>query len=120
MAKQEIWIRVQDDLQEAHSLFCNLIDSGGKVCVNIDSYGRLFQKLKDIRERKTIQAEFYDLPDDEKKDRALKMMSVLKGLNLYTGKGSGETAGGDVDVSYLLIADECDKELQEWERVYSG
>lgn len=78
MAKQEIWIRLQADLKEGYSLLRSLIDNGGNVCgIDRDRCRLLFGRLRDIREKKSIQIEFDDLPDDEKSGRAKKMLEVL-------------------------------------------
>ena len=67
MAKQEIWIRLQDDLNKAYSVLRSLIDNEGCVCgLDMDACRLLFKRISDIKDNKSLQIEFDNLPDNEK------------------------------------------------------
>lgn len=138
MAKQEIWIRFQDDLSSAYSVLRSLIDNEDCVCgIDMDLCRLLFRRISDIKDNKSLQIEFDDLPDNEKTGRAKKMLEVLMQYHLNgvkrkeypTDKEIGEMSEQELDDytkhAFDDIADYSKKvrllnvEMQKWERDFS-
>lgn len=138
MAKQEVWIRLQDDLSSAYSVLRSLIDNEGCVCgIDMDLCRLLFRRISDIKDNKSLQIEFDDLPDNEKTGRAKKMLEVLMQYHLSgvkvkeyptdeeIGKMSEQELDDYTKHAFDDIADYSkkvrllDAEMQKWERDFS-
>lgn len=122
MAKQDIWIRLQDDLDRAYSVLRSLIDYEGCVCgLDMDSCRLLFKRISDIKDNKSLQIEFDNLPDNEKCGRAKKMLEVLMQYDLYGGKV--EEYDSDKELAkmrqYAHRVNSLDTEMQKWEKDFS-
>ena len=122
MAKQEIWIRLQDDLDRAYSVLRSLIDNEGCVCgLDLDSCRLLFKRISDIKDNKSLQIELDNLPDNEKCGRAKKMLEVLMQYDLYGGKV--EEYDSDKELAkmrqYAHKVNSLDTEMQKWEKDFS-
>lgn len=122
MAKQEIWIRLQDDLDRAYSVLRSLIDNEGCVCgLDLDSCRLLFKRISDIKDNKSLQIELDNLPDNEKCGRAKKMLEVLMQYDLYGGKV--EKYDSDKELAkmrqYAHKVNSLDTEMQKWEKDFS-
>lgn len=122
MAKQEIWIRLQDDLNKAYSVLRSLIDNEGCVCgLDMDACRLLFKRISDIKDNKSLQIEFDNLPDNEKCGRAKKMLEVLMQYDLYGGKV--EEYDSDKELAkmrqYAHKVNSLDTEMQKWEKDFS-
>ncbi len=122
MAKQEIWIRLQDDLDRAYSVLRSLIDNEGCVCgLDMDSCRLLFKRISDIKDNKSLQIEFDNLSDNEKCGRAKKMLEVLMQYDLYGGKV--EEYDSDKELAkmrqYAHKVSSLDTEMQKWEKDFS-
>ena len=123
MAKQDIWIRLQDDLDRAYSVLRSLIDNEGCVCgLDMDACRLLFKRISDIKDNKSLQIEFDNLPDNEKCGRAKKMLEVLMQYDLYGGKV--EEYDSDKELAkmrqYAHKVNSLDTEMQKWEKDFSG
>ena len=122
MAKQEIWIRLQDDLDRAYSVLRSLIDNKGCVCgLDIDSCRLLFKRISDIKDNKSLQIEFDSLPDNEKYGRAKKMSEVLMQYDLCGGKVSEYDSYKELTKmrQYAHKVNSLDTEMQKWEKDFS-
>ena len=122
MAKQEIWIRLQDDLSRAYSVLRSLIDNKGCVCgIDIDSCRLLFKRISDIKDNKSLQIEFDSLPDDEKQRRAKKMLDCLMQYDLYGGKVGEYDPDKELAKmrQYAHKVNSLDTEMQKWEKDFS-
>ena len=122
MAKQEIWIRLQDDLDRAYSALRSLIDNEGCVSgFDMDACRLLFKRISDIKDNKSLQIEFDNLPDNEKCGRAKKMLEVLMQYDLYGGKV--EEYDSDKELAkmrqYAHKVNSLDTEMQKWEKDFS-
>ena len=122
MAKQEIWIRLQDDLDRAYSVLRSLIDNEGCVCgLDMDSCRLLFKRISEIKDNKSLQIEFDDLPDNEKCGRAKKMLDCLMQYHLYGGRV--EEYDSDKELAkmrqYAHKVNSLDTEMQKWEKDFS-
>ena len=122
MAKQEIWIRLQDDLNRAYSVLRSLIDNEGRVSgLDMDSCRLLFRRISEIKDNKSLQIEFDDLPDNEKCGRAKKMLDCLMQYHLYGGRV--EEYDSDKELAkmrqYAHKVNSLDTEMQKWEKDFS-
>ena len=122
MAKQEIWIRLQDDLNRAYSVLRSLIDNEGRVCgLDMDECRLLFRRISDIKDNKSLQIEFDNLPDNEKYGRAKKMLDCLMQYHLYGGRV--EEYDSDKELAkmrqYAHKVNSLDTEMQKWEKDFS-
>ena len=122
MAKQEIWIRLQDDLNRAYSVLRSLIDNEGRVCgLDMDLCRLLFKRISEIKDNKSLQIEFDDLPDNEKCGRAKKMLDCLMQYHLYGGRV--EEYDSDKELAkmrqYAHKVNSLDTEMQKWEKDFS-
>ena len=122
MARQEIWIRLQDDLNRAYSVLRSLIDNEGRVCgLDMDSCRLLFKRISEIKDNKSLQIEFDDLPDNEKCGRAKKMLDCLMQYHLYGGRV--EEYDSDKELAkmrqYAHKVNSLDTEMQKWEKDFS-
>ena len=123
MAKQEIWIRLQDDLNRAYSVLRSLIDNEGRVCgLDMDSCRLLFKRISEIKDNKSLQIEFDNLPDNEKCGRAKKMLDCLMQFNLCGGKVSEYDSDKELAKmrQYAHKVNSLDTEMQKWEKDFSG
>ena len=123
MARQEIWIRLQDDLNRAYSVLRSLIDNEGRVCgLDMDSCRLLFKRISEIKDNKSLQIEFDDLPDNEKHGRAKKMLDCLMQYHLCGGRV--EDYDSDRELAkmrqYAKKVNSLDTEMQKWEKDFSG
>ena len=123
MARQEIWIRLQDDLNRAYSVLRSLIDNEGRVSgLDMDSCRLLFRRISEIKDNKSLQIEFDDLPDNEKHGRAKKMLDCLMQYHLYGGRV--EEYDSDKELAkmrqYAHKVNSLDTEMQKWEKDFSG
>lgn len=122
MAKQEIWIRLQDDLNRAYSVLRSLIDNEGRVSgLDMDSCRLLFRRISEIKDNKSLQIEFDDLPDNEKHGRAKKMLDCLMQYHLCGGRV--EDYDSDKELAkmrqYAHKVNSLDTEMQKWEKDFS-
>ena len=122
MARQEIWIRLQDDLNRAYSVLRSLIDNEGRVSgLDMDSCRLLFRRISEIKDNKSLQIEFDDLPDNEKHGRAKKMLDCLMQYHLYGGRV--EEYDSDKELAkmrqYAHKVNSLDTEMQKWEKDFS-
>ena len=123
MAKQEIWIRLQDDLDRAYSVLRSLIDNEGCVCgLEMDSCRLLFKRISDIKDNKSLQIEFDNLPDNEKYGRAKKMLDCLMLYHLCGGRVEGYDSDKELAKmrQYAKKVNSLDTEMQKWEKDFSG
>ena len=123
MAKQEIWIRLQDDLDRAYSVLRSLIDNEGCVCgLEMDSCRLLFKRISDIKDNKSLQIEFDNLPDNEKYGRAKKMLDCLMQYHLCGGRVEGYDSDEELAKmrQYAKKVNSLDTEMQKWEKDFSG
>ena len=123
MAKQEIWIRLQDDLDRAYSVLRSLIDNEGCVCgLEMDSCRLLFKRISDIKDNKSLQIEFDNLPDNEKYGRAKKMLDCLMQYHLCGGRVEGYDSDKELAKmrQYAHKVNSLDTEMQKWEKDFSG
>lgn len=123
MAKQEIWIRLQDDLDRAYSVLRSLIDNEGCVCgLEMDSCRLLFKRISDIKDNKSLQIEFDNLPDNEKYGRAKKMLDCLMQYHLCGGRVEGYDSDKELAKmrQYAKKVNSLDTEMQKWEKDFSG
>ena len=123
MAKQEIWIRLQDDLNRAYSVLRSLIDNEGRVCgLDMDSCRLLFKRISEIKDNKSLQIEFDNLPDNEKCGRAKKMLDCLMQFNLCGGKVSEYDSDKELAKmrQYAHKVNSLDTEIKKWEKDFSG
>ena len=123
MARQEIWIRLQDDLNRAYSVLRSLIDNEGRVSgLDMDSCRLLFRRISEIKDNKSLQIEFDDLPDNEKHGRAKKMLDCLMQYHLCGGRV--EDYDPDRELAkmrqYAKKVNSLDTEMQKWEKDFSG
>lgn len=122
MARQEIWIRLQDDLNRAYSVLRSLIDNEGRVSgLDMDSCRLLFRRISEIKDNKSLQIEFDDLPDNEKHGRAKKMLDCLMQYHLCGGRV--EDYDSDRELAkmrqYAKKVNSLDTEMQKWEKDFS-
>lgn len=123
MAKQEIWIRLQDDLDRAYSVLRSLIDYEGCICgLEMDSCRLLFKRISDIKDNKSLQIEFDNLPDNEKYGRAKKMLDCLMQYHLCGGRVEGYDSDKELAKmrQYAHKVNSLDTEMQKWEKDFSG
>ena len=123
MAKQEIWIRLQDDLDRAYSVLRSLIDNEGCVCgLGMDACRLLFKRISDIKDNKSLQIEFDNLPDNEKYGRAKKMLDCLMQYHLCGGRVEGYDSDKELAKmrQYAKKVNSLDTEMQKWEKDFSG
>ena len=123
MAKQEIWIRLQDDLGRAYSVLRSLIDNEGCVCgLDMDACRLLFKRISDIKDNKSLQIEFDNLPDNEKYGRAKKMLDCLMQYHLCGGRVEGYDSDKELAKmrQYAHKVNSLDTEMQKWEKDFSG
>lgn len=123
MAKQDIWIRLQDDLDRAYSVLRSLIDYEGCICgLEIDSCRLLFKRISDIKDNKSLQIEFDNLPDNEKYGRAKKMLDCLMQYHLCGGRVEGYDSDKELAKmrQYAHKVNSLDTEMQKWEKDFSG
>lgn len=129
---------MQDDLSSAYSVLRSLIDNEGCVCgIDMDLCRLLFRRISDIKDNKTLQIEFDDLPDNEKTGRAKKMLEVLMQYHLNgvkvkeypTDEEIGKMSEHELDdytkhafddiADYSKKVRLLDAEMQKWERDFS-
>lgn len=123
MAKQDIWIRLQDDLDRAYSVLRSLIDYEGCICgLEMDSCRLLFKRISDIKDNKSLQIEFDNLPDNEKYGRAKKMLDCLMQYHLCGGRVEGYDSDKELAKmrQYAHKVNSLDTEMQKWEKDFSG
>ena len=113
---------MQDDLDRAYSVLRSLIDNEGCVCgLEMDSCRLLFKRISDIKDNKSLQIEFDNLPDNEKCGRAKKMLDCLMQYHLYGGRV--EEYDSDKELAkmrqYAHKVNSLDTEMQKWEKDFS-
>ena len=114
---------MQDDLDRAYSVLRSLIDNKGCVCgLDIDSCRLLFKRISDIKDNKSLQIEFDNLPDNEKYGRAKKMLDCLMQYHLCGGRVEGYDSDKELAKmrQYAHKVNSLDTEMQKWEKDFSG
>ena len=114
---------MQDDLNRAYSVLRSLIDNEGRVSgLDMDSCRLLFRRISEIKDNKSLQIEFDDLPDNEKHGRAKKMLDCLMQYHLCGGRV--EDYDSDRELAkmrqYAKKVNSLDTEMQKWEKDFSG
>lgn len=114
---------MQDDLDRAYSVLRSLIDNEGCVCgLEMDSCRLLFKRISDIKDNKSLQIEFDNLPDNEKYGRAKKMLDCLMQYHLCGGRVEGYDSDKELAKmrQYAKKVNSLDTEMQKWEKDFSG